>query len=122
MTEKTKGIIGWILTGLISVPFLGAAVGKLIKAEEALKMAGIFGIDADTYQLLGGLELVALVLFIIPRTGIAGAILLISFMGGAIATHLQHNLPVIAPVIVQSLLVIVAAYRFPELRSRLLKA
>ena len=122
MTEKTKGIIGWILTGLISVPFLGAAVGKLIKSEEALKMAGIFGIDADTYQLLGGLELVALVLFIIPRTGIAGAILLISFMGGAIATHLQHNLPVIAPVIVQSLLVIVAAYRFPELRSRLLKA
>ena len=122
MSEKTKKIIYWVLTGLVSIAFLGSALGKLNANAEALKMAENFGIDPNTYMLLGIIEILSLILFIIPRTGIIGTILLASYMGGAIATHLEHNVSIIAPVIVQTFMIVVAFYRFPELRTTLLKS
>jgi hypothetical protein len=43
-------------------------------------------------------------------------------MGGAIATHLEHGVSIVAPCIIQSLMLIVAFYRFPELRTKLLNS
>lgn len=116
---KTNKTIAWVLTGLISLAFLGSAVGKFMANEEALKMAETFGIDASTYLMIGVVELFCLLLFIIPRTGILGTLLLSAYMGGAIATHLEHGESIIAPCIVQTVLFLVAFYRFPDLRSLL---
>ena len=69
-SEKSKKIIYWVLTGLVSFVFLGSAIGKFTANEEALKMATSFGLDARTYFLIGATELVCLILFIIPRIGI----------------------------------------------------
>ena len=117
---KTNKTIAWVLTGLISLAFLGSAVGKFMANEEALKMAETFGIDAKTYLMIGVIELICLLLFIIPRTGILGTLLLAAYMGGAIATHLEHGESIIAPCIVEAFLFLVAFYRFPELRNTLL--
>lgn len=121
-SEKSKKIIYWVLTGLVSFAFLGSAVGKLTGSETALKMATDFGIDASKYKLLGIVELVCLLLFIIPRTGVLGTVLLAAYMGGAIATHLEHGLSILAPIIVQAFTIIVALYRFSELRTTLLNS
>lgn len=121
-TEKSKKVIYWILTGLVSFVFLGSAAGKLTGTEEALKMAAGFGLDAGKYKLLGIVESVCLLLFIIPRTGILGTLLLSAYMGGAIATHLEHGISIIAPCIVQAFILKVALYRFPELRTALLNS
>jgi len=117
---KTNKTIAWVLTGLISLAFLGSAAGKFMANEEALKMAETFGIDARTYLMIGVIELICLLLFIIPRTGILGTLLLAAYMGGAIATHLEHGESIIAPCIVEAFLFLVAFYRFPELRNTLL--
>ena len=121
-SEKTKKIIYWVLTGLVSFVFLGSAIGKFTANEEALKMASSFGLNAKTYTLVGVIELVCLILFIIPRTGIIGAILLASYMGGAIATHLEHGESIIAPCVIETFLLLVAFYRFPELKTKLLNS
>ena len=121
-SEKTKKFIYWVLTGLISFVFLGSAIGKFTANEEALKMAANFGLDARTYTLIGVVELVCLILFIIPRTGIIGTLLLAAYMGGAIATHLEHGESIMAPCIIQTFLFLVAFYRFPELRNTLLNS
>lgn len=118
--EKTRKIIYWILTGLVTIVFLGSAAGKLTANEEALKMAESFGIDAKTYTIIGIVEMICLILFIIPRTGILGTLLLAAYMGGAIATHLEHGVSIVAPCIIQSFVFVVAFYRFPELRTRLI--
>lgn len=118
---KTNKTVAWVLTGLISLAFLGSAVGKFTANAEALKMAEQFGINASTYLYIGIIELICLILFIIPRTGILGTLLLSAYMGGAIATHLEHGQSVIAPCVVQTVLFLVAFYRFPELRSGLFK-
>ncbi|MFZ9660612.1 MAG: DoxX family protein [Chitinophagaceae bacterium] len=122
MSEKTKKIIYWILTAMVSFVFLGSAFGKLSGNADALKMASDFGIDAKTYMIIGIVELSCLILFVIPRTGVIGTILLASYMGGAIATHLEHNVSIIAPVMVQTFMLIVAFYRFPVLRNTLLSS
>lgn len=117
---KSNKIVYWVLTGLISLVFIGSALGKLTVNEESLKMASNFGIDSATFTMLGILELACLFLFIIPRTGIIGTMLLAAYMGGAIATHVEHGESILAPCIVQSILFLIAFYRFPELRSTLL--
>lgn len=122
MTSKTKKIIYWVLTGLVSFVFLGSAIGKFTANDEALKIAANFGLDARTYTLIGVVELVSLILFIIPRTGIIGTFLLAAYMGGAIATHLENGESIVAPCIIQTFLFLVAFYRFPELRTKLLNS
>ncbi|MFN5183546.1 MAG: DoxX family protein [Bacteroidota bacterium] len=121
-SEKSKRIIYWVLTGLVAFVFLGSAAGKLIANEEALKMAAGFGLDARTYTTLGILEVLSIILFIIPRTGTVGTILLVAYMGGAIATHLEHGESIIVPCIVQTFVLIVAFYRFPELRTKIINS
>lgn len=119
MTNK-KNIIYWVLTGLVAFVFLGSAVSKFTANAEALKAAAGFGLDAKSYTLLGVIEVISIILFMVPRTGIIGTLLLAAYMGGAIATHLEHGISVVAPCVVQLFVLIVAFYRFPELRTKLL--
>lgn len=121
-SEKSKKIVNWVLTGLVAFIFLGSAIGKFAANEEALKMTASFGIDSNTNFLLGLVEIVCLLLFITPRTGVIGTLLLAAYMGGAIATHLEHGLSILAPCLVQTFVFLVALYRFPEMRNRLLNA
>ena len=121
MKEKTKKIVYWILTGLIALLFGSSSLGKLFSSPEALKMAEAFGLTGQTYMTLGIIELVSVILFVIPRTGVLGSLLLIAYMGGAIATHLEHGQPIMAPCVIQAVLWLIIIFRFPELRERLFK-
>ena len=120
MTEKTRNITGWILTALISIVFIASAVIKLKGGEEIVKATAAMGISLGVFQMLGVIELVSVLLFIIPRTGLLGTLLLTAYLGGAIATHLEHQQSVLTPVIIESVLWITATIRFPELSRRLL--
>jgi hypothetical protein len=122
MNTKSKQIIYWVLTGLVAFIFLGSAASKFTANAEAIKMASNFGLDAKTYTLIGIVEVVCILLFIIPRTGIIGTLLLSAYMGGAIATHLEHGVSIVAPCVIQSFVLIVAFYRFPELKTKLLNS
>jgi hypothetical protein len=119
-SERTNRLIYWGFTALVAMVFMGSAVGKLFASEETLAMATGFGLDAKTYAALGVVECCCAILFVIPRTGILGTLLLSAYMGGAIASHLEHGISMAAPALVQTFLLGVAFYRFPELRSRLL--
>lgn len=117
-----RGLAPQIFTGFVALVFLGSAAGKIFANEEALALAAGFGLEANTYAMLGVVELLCVVLFVIPRTGILGTLLLSAYMGGAIATHLEHGVSIVAPCIVQTVMLGVSLYRFPELRSRLLNS
>jgi hypothetical protein len=119
-SEKTKQVIYWILTGIVALVFLSSAAGKLSANEEALKMGDSFGLNTKNFTMLGIVELLSVILFIIPRTEIVGTMLLAAYMGGAIASHLEHGFSIVAPGIVQTIMLLVAFYRFPELSSKLL--
>lgn len=122
MSHKTIKTSGWILSIALALLFALSAFLKLTQNEAALAQAASMGIDANTYRLIGFIEALALILFIVPRTGLLGALLLIAYMGGAIATHLQHQQPVALAVTVQALVWIALALRFPEVLQPLFPA
>ena len=109
----------WSLTALIGLIFIGSAVGKLMPGSGATDMAAQMGISVGTIKAIGTVELISVLLFIFPRTGVLGTLLLTAYMGGAIAVHVTKGLPLAAPMIIVSILWLVAIYRFPELKKRL---
>ena len=50
---------------------------------------GRLGWDTQALPFVASLQLAAIVLFVIPRTAILGAILLTGYMGGAIASYVR---------------------------------
>ncbi len=119
MSPKTQNIINWVLTGLIAALFLFSASGKFMANEEAMKGAEMMGLTPGTMKIIGAVELLAIIFFIIPRTGVLGTLMLVAYLGGAIATHLEHGQSIVAPCVIAAFVWIVAVIRFPELRQRL---
>lgn len=121
MNTKTKTIIGWVLSGLSALLFLFSAYTKLFNtSSEAVKNAAALGLNISQMQVIGVIELSAIIFFLTPRTGLLGLLLLAAYMGGAIATMLEHGQSVMLPAVVQAIVWIAAALRFPELSQRLL--
>jgi hypothetical protein len=120
MSEKTTIRIGWVLSFILGLLFIMSSFMKISQNEQAMAGAAQAGFDASTYMMLGVIEFLALVLFLIPKTGVVGGLFLVAYMGGAIATHLQHHLPVAMPLVIEALLWIAMLLRFPELKQRIL--
>jgi DoxX-like family len=120
MTQKTRNIINWVLAGLVAFIFIGSAASKLTADAAMVKQAADNGLNAATMAILGIIEIISVLLFLYPRTGVLGTLLLAAYMGGAIATHLQHSLPLAAPVGIAAFVWVVAVIRFPELTKRIL--
>lgn len=119
MSAKAIKITGWILALVLAIFFGITAILKLIGNEQILAQTAAIGIDSGTTRILGVIELISVILFVIPRTGIVGTLLLIAYLGGIIATLLQHHQPMDMFIVIQVLLWITAALRFPELPKRL---
>ncbi len=120
MKTKTKKVIERVLIGLVALIFIGSACMKFFDSSEALDTAIKLGITPSTYFAIGIIEIISIILFIIPRTGIVGSLLLIAYMGGAIATHISHGVNFVEPVVISTFVWIVTFIRFPELLQRIL--
>lgn len=118
---NTKNLIKWTLTALVGLVFLGSGSFKFMTVEgskeaaETLKM----GIEVATLKKIAIVEILSVILFLIPRTGLLGFGLLSAYMGGAIATHLTHGLPILAPCVILAFVWITTLVRFPELGQRI---
>lgn len=120
-SPKTIKIIGLALTGLIAVAVAMSGLMKLSMSEMALEQSRNMGLQSTTLQLLGLVELISVVLFVIPRTGVVGSLLLIAYFGGAITVHLLTHETILVPLVFEVMIWITAAIRFPELPGRLFK-
>jgi hypothetical protein len=118
---NTKKLITWGLTGLVGILFLGSGAAKLMMIEGSKEAADTLkmGIELSTLKSIAVIEILCAVLFLIPRTGVLGFGLLTAYMGGAIATHLTHGLPLLAPCVILGFVWITTLVRFPEVGQRL---
>ena len=119
MQEKTKSILGWSISGLTALMLAASAADKISGSAHSVEMLTTFGLPPFGYRVLGVIELISALLFLYPRTGVLGLVLLSSYFGGAIATHLQHNLDISFPMAIEAAVWIAAALRFPELSERI---
>jgi hypothetical protein len=118
MKMKPRNIIGWILTVAIAALLLFSASAKLMADTKTINMAAHMGLSLKKFKFIGLVEIVSTLLFIFPRTGVLGTLLLAAYMGGAIATHMEHFMSPNMPVLIECVIFIAGALRFPELNSR----
>ena len=111
---KIRLIIGWTLSGLLALLMVFSAILKLLGPQQVVEGFAKYGL-ADWRIIIGIGELVSIVLFLIPRTAVAGTLLLSSYMGGAIATQMEHGESILAPSIVLVVVWVAAGLRMPEL-------
>lgn len=110
---KSRKIIGWVITGLLSALLLFSVFGKLASPEMQANFEA-WGIS-DWRVIIACGELMATILFILPRTNILGVLLLSSHMGGAIIIHMLHAEPIILQSAVVVLIWLTAFIRNPKL-------
>ena len=95
---------GYVLITLGSLVLLGSAGAKLAHVPKVVSEFESMGFDSNKLLFIALLEVASALLFLIPFTRSLGLLLVSSFLGGAIATHLQHDQPIIPPSFVLSLI------------------
>ncbi len=94
MSEKAMVWLGWVLSALFILFMLGASVyPKLAGLPIAADTITALGWTNSPIILIGSLELLCTLLYAIPFTSILGAVLMMSILGGAIATQLRAGSP-----------------------------
>lgn len=82
-----------ILSALAALFLLFDAVIHMAKPAPVADAFARLGYPLSASLGIGILELVCVVLYVIPRTAVLGAVLLTGVLGGAVATHLRVGSP-----------------------------
>jgi len=91
---------GRILTGLFALFMLGASVApKLLGLPVAEETMAQLGWPPGYAFMIGLIELACVVLYLIPRTGVLGAVLMMGLLGGAMATQIRVDNPVFSHIL-----------------------
>ncbi|MEQ9503154.1 MAG: DoxX family protein [Deltaproteobacteria bacterium] len=90
---------GRVLSGFVTLFLTMDLVMKLIGSEEALKGTAELGWPTHVVFALGLVQLACLVLYLVPRTALLGAVLWTGYLGGAIATHVRVENPLFSHVL-----------------------
>ena len=107
--SKTKKNIAWVISGLLLILYLGSAGAKLFQPEQMNQMQ-----LAEWRIVIAIGEIVIAFLFLIPKTNKYGTLLLSSYMGGAIVTHMIWSIPIFMPAMVLILVWLVFYLRNPN--------
>ena len=109
-------LAGWILSGLLALLLMGpSALGKFLEYQGKAENFAKLGYTTDVMFKIGFVEVIIAVLYIIPRTGFIGAILITAYLGGATATHVRVGEPAFAPPILGIVVWIALGLRQPEI-------
>jgi hypothetical protein len=90
---------GWVMTAVPVLFLLFDGVIKLIRIAPVTESFGQLGWPVNLARSIGVLELACLVVFIVPRTSVLGAVLLTGYLGGAVATHVRIGNPLFSNVL-----------------------
>ena len=91
--SKGKVWTGRILSGIAVLFLLFDGIIHVLKPAPVVEGFAKLGFPVSTSVPLGVIELACVLLYVIPRTSILGAILLTGYLGGAIATQLRVGAP-----------------------------
>lgn len=113
--SRTRRKAGSVLITLGAVLLLASGAAKLAHVPPVVAQLSAMGFDGGKLTFVGLLEVFSAALFLIPATRSAGLLFVSSFLGGAIATHLQHAEPIAGPSVILSLLWFAAWLRHPQI-------
>jgi hypothetical protein len=118
---RTAARVGLVITVLVVLFLLFDSVTKLARIPAVVEATQQFGFPASSVPVIGGLLMGCLVLYVIPRTAVLGAVLLTAYLGGAVCANLRIEAPLFSnllfPVYVGALVWLGLYLRNPGLRE-----
>jgi hypothetical protein len=90
---------GRILSGIAVAFLLVDAVGKLVRVAPVIEGTVKLGYPERAVVPIGVLLLAGVVLYMIPRTSLLGAIYLAAYLGGAVAAQYRVGSPLVTHVL-----------------------
>ncbi|GAB3640750.1 DoxX family protein [Spirosoma arcticum] len=92
----------WIIIALPALTMLGPGITKIAEVEGVVK--GLTALGVGPYvTLIGILQLVIVLLYLLPITRNIGFFLTCSYLGGAILAHLSHDQSITVPTVTLTL-------------------
>jgi len=92
-TRRPGRVAGWVVTVFITLFLLSDSVGKLIPLAVVRSSTEVLGFQPHHLRVIGAVLLVCVVLYLIPRTAVLGAVLLVGYLGGATAAQMRIDSP-----------------------------
>lgn len=111
---KTRRIAGLVLICLGSIVLIGSAGAKFAHVPKVVNDLRAMGFENGRLTMIAVAEVISALLFLLPFTRSIGLLLASAYMGGAIATHVQHGQPFIQPAMILALLWAGAWLRHPQ--------
>jgi hypothetical protein len=115
IAKKRAGVIGHVISVLASAMFLFSASMKIVGGPQLDQGMAHLGLPASMVAPLAVLEIACVLVYLIPKTAILGAILLAGYVGGATCTHWRVGDPVVVPVLLGLLVWLGIYLREPRL-------
>ena len=91
--------IGRVLSSLAVLFLLFDSAGKLFEVQPVIDGTLQLGYPRDIVFTLGVVLLSCVLVYLIPRTSVLGALLLTAYLGGAVATHVRVENPLFSHVL-----------------------
>jgi hypothetical protein len=85
---KWQVVTGWVLSGVLAVPFVPSAFFKIAQPAGFLE-GWTKNFPAGAALPLGVVELAMFVLYLVPKTRYLGGLIMLAYLGGAVATHVH---------------------------------
>lgn len=98
-TGRARLWTGRVLTSLVTAFLLFDVTLKLLRPPMVVEGTAKLGYPESSILVTGILLLACLVLHLVPRTAVLGAVLLTGYLGGAVATHLRVGDPVFSHIV-----------------------
>jgi len=100
MSHASRMVTTGRVLSALAIVFLTFDVGvKLVQLPVVAETMAGLGYSPDLGLAIGIVELVCLVLYVVPRTAVLGAVLWTAVFGGAIASHLRVDSPLFSHIL-----------------------
>lgn len=100
---KWQRVTGWVLSGILALAFVPSAYFKIAQSKSFIEEWSKT-YPAGSALPLGIIELTMYLLYLIPKTRYLGGLVMLAYLGGAVATHVHAKdgmffVPVIVGVV-----------------------
>jgi hypothetical protein len=106
--SQRRPIAGYVLTALVALFLAFDTIAKVLVLAPAVQGTLQLGYPAQSVRWIGIIQLICVVLYVVPRTAVVGALLLTGYLGGAVASQLRVGAPLLShtlfPIYVAALL------------------
>lgn len=94
--SRTARIAGLIVSGLVALFLLWDSIIHIANVSQVQEAMADLGFDPSLNRVFGVVLLICLIAYVLPPTAILGAVLLTGYLGGAVATNLLTEQPIVS--------------------------